>query len=542
MSESLILDKSEGRSLRSGFLQAAARHPASPALVVAGTVSTYAELERDARVWAGVIVDALGHPARRVGVLAYRTYPAYAGVLAALCSGAAFVPLNRNFPVDRTRMMIRDTELDAIIVDAASAGDLAGVLEGLPAPPVIVCPDEAVPQGVSGTRAVVDRSALTTRPPLAVLPPTLHEEVAYILFTSGTTGKPKGIPVTHGNVLHFIDVVTRRYAFTPADRFSQTFDQTFDLSIFDLFVAWESGACVFGMQPLDLMAPGQFITRHALTVWFSVPSVAVLMAKRNALRPGMFPTLRWSLFCGEPLPRRIAEIWQAAAPNSVVENLYGPTELTIACFHHRWDPQTSPALCANDIVPIGRPFAGLGATLLDENLQPVALDEPGELCVCGPQTVPGYWRDPAKTAERFIPVPLSTLPSTHLYRTGDRTRRLPNGEYAYLGRSDDQIKVLGHRVEPAEIEGLLRQAPGVVQAVALGWPVQDGVAEGIVAFVSGVDLQLAELDAKCRAALPRYMVPREIVVAETLPLNSNGKINRDALRAQLATMASHPLP
>ncbi len=366
--------------------------------------------------------------------------------------------------------------------------------------------------------------------PLTQLPPVLSGEVAYLLFTSGSTGTPKGVPVTHANVLHFIDVMTARYAIQPEDRFSQTFDQTFDLSVFDLFVAWERGACVYVLQPLELIAPTRFVNRHGLTVWFSVPSVPALMRKKGFLKPGAFPTLRLSLFCGEPLPTASAEAWQEAAPNSVLENLYGPTELTIACLLHRWDAEASPALCVNGMVPIGRPYPGLGALVLDDKLQPVEGEEPGELCVSGPQTVPGYWQDEARTAERFITVPVSPSTALRAYRTGDRVARLKTGDYVYLGRVDHQIKVLGHRVELGEIEAALRRDPAVVEAIAVGWPMEEGTAQGIVAFVSGAGIEPARLLESARSTLPDYMAPREIRIMDTMPLNPNGKIDRNALR------------
>jgi amino acid adenylation domain-containing protein len=525
------VDVSGGRSLRSGFLRSAAATPQATALVVQDVAFSFGELDAAARVWARAILDVSDRPPQRVGVFGYRSHAAYAGVLASLYAGATFVPLNPTFPCARTRAMIALADLDAIVVDAAAAAQLVEVLAGLDRCPPIVAPhaDAIATPGVTAITA----ADLAAREPLRDLPATTPDDVAYLLFTSGSTGQPKGVPVTHGNVLHFVDFVVDRYRITAADRFSQTFDQTFDLSIFDLFAAWECGACVCAMQPIDLIAPGRFVQRHGVTVWFSVPSIPALMRRKNLLKPNVFPTLRWSLFCGEPLPRASAEAWQAAAPHSVVENLYGPTELTVACLVHRWDAACSPALCVNGITPIGRPFSGLTAAVLDDELRPMADGDVGELCVSGPQTVPGYWRAPEKTAERFVWLAVKDVPR-RFYRTGDRVKRLAGGDYVYLGRTDHQVKVRGYRVELSEIEDVLLRCDGVTQAVALGWPVVDGSAEGIVAFVCGGAVEPPRIADAAQRLLPDYMRPKQIMVVERMPLNSNGKIDRNQLKEQLA--------
>ena len=514
------------RSLRSGFLRQVALRPDGPALVVKDRTLSYGELDVTVRRWAGTVVARLGTPAERVGVLGSRSLVSYTAALAALYSGAAFVPLNPRFPADRTRAMIERAGLDAIFVDKLASTQLATVLDGLDQPPPVWLPEGE------------DADILASAKPLEELPPLSPDRVAYLLFTSGTTGIPKGVPIIHSNVCALVDWAVNRYQIRPKDRFSQTFDQTFDLSVFDLFVAWEAGACVYAMSPVDLLAPGGFINKNQLTVWFSVPSIPAQMRKRNLLRPETLPTLRWSLFCGEPLPRETAEKWQAAAPNSIVENLYGPTELTIACTVHRWDPNNSAALCVNDMVPIGVPYPGLTAVLVDDELCIVPEGTPGELCLCGAQTSPGYWKDPVRTAERFVKIPASGQPDAVFYRTGDLARQLPNGEYVCLGRTDHQIKVLGFRVELGEIEGVLLQGKGVVQAVAVGWPVVEGTAKGIVAFVSGAAIGTAELLAACKASLADYMVPSRIVYMEEMPLNANGKVDRAALKMRLES--GHP--
>lgn len=509
-------------SLRAGFLQQVALRPAAPALVVNHRVLSYAELDRTARRWAGAIVGRIEGPAARVGVFGSRSEVSYTATLAALYSGAAFVPLNPRFPPERTRAMIRCANLDAIIADKLASAQLATVLDGLETTPPVWQPETASAAELDSTQSLDSE-----------LPPLPPDRMAYLLFTSGTSGVPKGVPILHSNVRAFLDWAKGRYHFRKEDRFSQTFDQTFDLSVFDLFVAWEAGACVYAMSPADLLAPSKFINKNELTVWFSVPSVPAQMRKRHLLTPNTLPTLRWSLFCGEPLARASADAWQEAAPNSIVENLYGPTELTIACTAHRWDPKTSPQLCVNDMVPIGRPFPRSTSILVDENLRRMSNGELGELCVCGPQTSPGYWNDLVRTAERFVKIPAAGLPDQIFYRTGDLGRQLPNGEYVCLARTDHQIKVLGFRVELSEIEGVLQTATGVVQAVALGWPMSEGSAKGVVAFVSGDGIDTTEIQNACKASLADYMVPSRIIPLNNMPLNANGKIDRNELKKLL---------
>jgi amino acid adenylation domain-containing protein len=432
--------------------------------------------------------------------------------------------------------MIAQADLGAIIVDKTCLPQAAQVLAGTP--DVRVLTPEFDRQTVNLQNAnVLDREALANARPLKdrELPALTPEDVAYLLFTSGSTGIPKGVPVTHGNATYFMDVMSRRYGVTTEDRFSQTFDQTFDLSVFDLFMAWTNGACVYGMSPVDLLSPTRFINQNQITVWFSVPSVPAQMRRRNTLLPNILPSLRLSLFCGEPLPQSSAEAWQAAAPNSILENLYGPTELTIACFVHRWDSRTSPALCQNGVVPIGRPYDGLSAMIVDDQLSPVAEGGTGEFCVSGPQTTPGYWRAPDKTAERYVHLPVSKFEKRRFYRTGDLVARVPAGEYVFLGRADSQIKVLGHRIELGEIEAVLRRHPGVVHAVAFGWPPNGATAESIVAFVSGDGPNRDELMSLAKSGLPPYVVPRELIFVPDMPLNANGKVDRRALKERLLT-------
>lgn len=535
-----MLDKADGRSLRTGFLRQVSDRPNAPALVAGGVTRSYAELDHTARIWASAVHGVATRKPERVGIFGHRSEVSYTGALAALLSGATFVPLNPTFPAEKIAQMIEQADLQAIIVDKAGAALLGEIAGHVPVLPPLVMPEFEKSRFENAGAQVAGRGEIAVLKPLENLPPLTSEDIAYLLFTSGSTGKPKGVPVSHGNAVYFMDVMTERYQIGPGDRLSQTFDQTFDLSVFDLFMAWSNGACVYSMASIELLAPTKFINKHQLTVWFSVPSLPAHMIRRNTLTPGSLPSLRLSLFCGEPLPVRTAELWQAAAPNSAVENLYGPTELTIACFLHRWDAAASPGVSYNDVVPIGKPYPGLSALVVDENLSPVNPGEFGELLVSGPQTTPGYWRDPEKTAERYVMLPITDTCTRRFYRTGDRVARTSTGDYIFSGRVDFQIKVLGHRVELGEIEAAIRRNPAVEHVVACGWPITGGAADGIVCFATGNSLDENSLIQEVKGVLPPYAVPARIFLLSQMPMNGNGKLDRPELQKRIPLLMTSP--
>ena len=263
-------------------------------------------------------------------------------------------------------------------------------------------------------------------------------------------------------------------------------------------------------------------------MWFSVPSVIGLLAKMRLLSPDCFPSLRCSLFCGEPFSATYARLWQQAAPNSIVENLYGPTETTIAISHYRWDKVRSPAECLNGIVPLGWIFERQRWSIVDAERNIVSAGGQGELCLAGSQVTSGYWDNPQRTQEQFVRLP--SKGETVWYRTGDLVKEDPNGCLYYLGRMDHQVKIRGYRVELQEIEAVLRRACGTEQVVAVAWPAKNGSADGVVAFVSSVRaLDPDPVLAYCGQVLPDYMVPRKIYRLDEIPLNTNGKIDRPRL-------------
>ena len=522
------------RALWSGFLRSAEKFADRPAVFAESKSLKYREL-REASCRIAATIQAHSDPAKTplTAVFAYRTPTAFIGVLGSLLAGNGYVPLSRTFPIERTQTMLERSGCRSIVVDEGSLPQLNKLLETAPSPLLVLTPDvldftyykQQWPQHnfLSGPDL---KSAQSWREPAFEI-----DSIAYLLFTSGSTGIPKGVAVAQRNVTAFLDYMVERYDITESDRLSQMFDMTFDLSVFDMFVAWERGACVFCPSQKTLIKPGKFIKDSELTVWFSVPSTAVFMKQLGMLKPAQYPSLRLSLFCGEPLPASSAAAWLEAAPNSTLENLYGPTELTIACTLYRWDPSRSPAESELGIVPIGYPYPNMAVLVVDDNLLEVSPGQEGELLMNGAQMSLGYWKDPAKTAAAFMVPPGK---NEIYYRTGDRVRRpLGNAPLTHLGRIDSQVKIFGHRVELGEVESKVRDACGCDGVVAVGWPKTDSGFGGVEVFIEGRESAPEKLRSAVIKELPEYMVPHRFHFMDRLPRNANNKYDRKAMQKLL---------
>lgn len=530
------MQDSESRSVVSGFCRSVAAFPDRPALEIDGQALSYRQLYDQAASIARLLDagPAVGGPAL-TAVFGHRSFTAFAGVLAGLLRGHGYVPLNPTFPIDRTVAMLVRSQCRSLVVDASATAQLEPLLAASEPGLRVVLPEEVHiekwrngwPQhSFAGTEELAEAGGHWEGKSAD------SDGIAYLLFTSGSTGKPKGVMVRHRNVTAFLDVMVERYGINEHDRLSQTFDLTFDLSAFDMFVAWEQGACLCCPTQKQKMLPGKYINDARLTVWFSVPSTAILMSRLRMLKPGQFPNLRLSLFCGEALPMEVVQTWEQACPNSIIENLYGPTELTIACTLYSWHSDISPGECEQGVVPIGHPYPGMQVLVVGPDLHEVSPGETGELLMTGPQLTAGYWLAPDLTEKAFVVPPGCT---EVYYRTGDRVRR-PLGSdspLVYLGRMDNQIKIQGYRVELGEVEAVLREESGVEHAIAVGWPVTPSGADGLVAFVATDSLDTEKLLGALRKRLPPYMHVREVRCLPEMPLNVNGKVDRHALRQLL---------
>ncbi|GAA3000610.1 D-alanine--poly(phosphoribitol) ligase [Streptomyces drozdowiczii] len=513
------------KALHARFLRGLEKSPEGIAVRVGGDSVDYTTAHATALAWAGALLAAPGGPPTAIGILTGRGTTAYVGILASLYAGLPAVPIPADFPAGKVVSMLGAAEVSALVVDEEGAALLAGgtgaELGGLP----VLAPH----LDAAGARAFAEGTGL---PVLAAGPDTAldgprdaaPEDVAYILFTSGSTGRPKGVRLTHGNMAHYFALMDDRYDFTADDVFSQAAGLNWDSAVSDLWCAWAAGAPLVSVPAHAYRDLPGFVAEHGITVWFSAPSVISLSRRTGRLLPGSMPTLRWTYFGGEALQFEDTDAWQRAAPGSAVINVYGPTEMTITTHRHRWSPEESVRLGVNGVVPLGLLHEGLAELLLDEGGEEAA-DE-GELWLAGPQLSAGYLDEEdgrGKYLERD---------GLRWYRTGDRVRRLADGQLVYLGRMDSQVQVQGYRVEPAEVEHAMRAACPVTGAVVVGVPVANSTE--LVAFYLGEARAPRDFHRDLAAVLPPQLIPRHYHRLDEFPLNTNKKTDRLALTA-LAT-------
>jgi len=510
------------------------RHHRQAALWIEGQQYSYRDLE----TVAAHLRNALSgfSRSRAVGVLTTRSLTAYAGILASALDRRPYVPLNVDYPLERLVKIIDNADLSAVVLSSREVDFGLALQASAKTSPLLLIFDEETHQidmrEMVGTERSKGSRALTEGDP---------EPPAYIMFTSGTTGEPKGIAISQANLRTYLDAIDHLFDFETSDRFSQFFNLSFDLSVHDLFVAWTKGACLYVPSKAELMDPVGFARQHALTVWFSVPSAVSLAIRFRKLRPNSLPDLRHGLFCGEALSDSVAKAFAAAAPNAELINLYGPTEATIAITYYRLPRLVAGTNDADqagkDIVPVGHAFPGQETLILKEDLTPVEPGDVGELWLGGTQIASGYTNNPEQTASKFRRFAPPGTASLSWYATGDLVEQHSQVGLVYRGRKDDQIKLHGHRIELTEVEEVLRHAAGTPLAIVTLWPPElaeqpenpsKEVSRKLVAFVATPHPPAAEILANMAATLPPFMVPASINSVADVAFNVNGKLDRKA--------------
>ncbi|MFC8505224.1 amino acid adenylation domain-containing protein [Streptomyces sp. NPDC057411] len=481
------------------------------AIAVTGPEGTLSYTELQARVEA----TAGGLRARGIGagdvvaVSLPRGLDLVVAILGVMASGAASLVLHESWPTARITDVLDDSGARLTVTEDAK---------------------------IPGTRATL---AELTREKAPLAPVPAHA-AAYVIYTSGSTGRPKGVRVTHHNVLSLLDATAGGYGLGPDDVWTLFHACSFDVSMYEMFGCLLHGGRLVVVPQLTTWEPEEFAelcARERVTVLSQTPSALTVMLPALAARPDSTAHLRYVLFAGEALDRRLVERWyEEVGDRTQLVNMYGITETTV---HASWrllrpdDVRTAES-------DIGTPLPGTALHVLHDDGVPVADRCVGEIYVGGPQVSDGYLGRPRETALRFLPDPFTDVPGARMYRSGDLARR--NGTtLAYLGRRDRQVQVNGFRVELAEIEAALSARPGVDAAGAAVTTDDSGAhLVAVVVPTAGATPEPAELLAAVRTTLPRYMVPRTVVVVDALPLTNNGKLDRTAVVAAAASATVTP--
>jgi len=512
-------DYRDGICIHQWFEEQVARTPEATAVVFRDQKLTYRELDEKAQRVAARLGELGAAPDGIVAICTERSLEMMVGLLGILKSGAAYLPLDPAFPVERMQFMLDDS----------------GV-------PIVVTQDHlAVRFTDARTRAVSIRS-MWDEPKIVELPPSSvkSHNLAYVIYTSGSTGKPKGVMVEHRNVSNFFSGMDQVIGREPGVWLAVT-SISFDISVLELFWTLARGfTVVVQAESEKLTSGGDYsvaaqIARHHVTHLQCTPSLArFLISSQESLES--LRGVRKLMLGGEVLPSGlVAQLRQVASGE--IFNLYGPTETTVWSAAHR-------IVRDEPVIPIGRPIANTQIYILDAHLRPAPLGAPGELFIGGAGVARGYHNRPELTAKKFLPDPFQPESSTRMYRTGDLARYRPDGDLEFLGRIDNQVKILGFRIEPEEIEAVLGQHPDV-RAIAVVVREDAPGEKRLVAWLvpGGRPITVPELRSYAQHRLPAHMVPSAFVIVDSLPQTPNRKIDKKALVAlPLTTPVSGQAP
>ena len=509
--------------------RAAHRTPDHAAVRFNGQPLTWADLATAADRLARVLTDGGVRRGDRVGIFMPKRLESAVAIHGIMKAGAAYVPIDPAAPAGRVSFILRDCGIRHVITDRGRLGVLHdAIAAGARVDRLIgVGPEDGEPSGVPW-------SDVASAPATPAANGAMEQDLAYVLYTSGSTGEPKGVMHTHRSALSFAEIAVREYSLTGEDRLSNHAPLHFDLSTLDYFAAAVAGATTVVIPESHTKLPAslsKLMETERLTVLYAVPYALIQLLLNGALDKRSLPELRLILFGGEPFPPKHLRALMAVLPQACFFNVYGPTEVN-GVTHFPVPPLTD-----DDVpIPIGRPYGNVEALIVDAEDRPVPPGETGLLLVRTPTMMRGYWGRADLNANAFYRRPVFGLYEDVFHRTGDIVRERPDGNLEFLGRKDRQIKARGYRVELDEIEAALLSHDAVESAAAYVVPSGDGTQriEAAVTLRADRQAQPGELTRHAAEHLPPYAVPERVSVLSEFPRTSTDKIDR----LRLQTMAA----
>jgi len=524
------------------LFESAAKYPDKEAIAFRDQSMTYAELEREtnklAHTLSGIGVDR----GERVGIYMNRCITSIVAVFGILKAGATYVPIDPMSPPSRLGYIMNKCGIKFLLTLQEKLTNIERVFpENSPLEGILMMNGSDSGSRSLGSTKLIDwqeiREAARGDAPWTN---TIDSDLAYILFTSGSTGNPKGVMISHLNSLTFVNSAHDFFQIRMNDRFSNICPLHFDMSVFDLFVAFKAAASVVIVPEVTSIFPSQlaeFIEKNKISVWNSVPSALSLLANFGNLDNYDFSGLRLILFAGEVFPLKYLRRLMKSVPAARFYNLYGQTEANTSLYY--WIEQ----MPSDDtgVIPIGKAFPNFKVFALDENGRKINKSgEKGELYVRGTSVALGYLGEPEKTEASFVKNPLNPNVSEKIYRTGDLVTLDGDGNYIFVGRKDHMIKSRGYRIELGEIETVIANHEQVKNSVAIAIPdelIGNRIAAVIVPLSKGT-IRKEDVIRYCATRLPRYMIPEIIEFRDSLPMTSSGKVDRKDLGGILSKIVA----
>jgi len=517
------------------LMDSALKYPDRKAVVFGNESITYRELDEVTNQLAGTLIENGIKRRNRVGIYIDKSIQSIISIQGILKAGAVYVPLDPKAPPSRLSYIIQNCGIECILTSTQKVEMVTRMFQEENPLKTVILTDELIsPKNLPKAKIIPWKSVINTEKVNVPENRGIETDLAYILYTSGSTGVPKGVMITHLNAFTFLNWAQTTFNITSDDRLSNHAPLHFDLSILDIFGAFNAGATLVLVPDIISTFPirlADWIEENQISIWYSVPSVLTMMVLHGELENHRFAELRTILFAGEVFPTKYLRKLMELIPHAEYYNLYGPTETNVITYYKVDEippEQTKP-------IPIGKACNNMEVFALMENGKVVERPgEEGELYVRGSCVAKGYWGDMEKTKENFINNPLNSDFQETVYRTGDIVTIDTEGNYIYKGRQDHMIKSRGYRIELGEIEMVLHTHSDIKEAAVIAIP-DDLIGHRIQAFIvphDGKEMNTTDLRMFCGKHLPQYMIPEKIEFRRSLPKTSTGKIDKPTLISQ----------